>query len=635
MKLNNIHSRKDFVKKVNEADSISAGPSGFSNNLSLKDTYLGKLMNGMFRSAAWLWRKSKEDFVINKLIGRLVNELMRGVVVYCFDRNINLKTGVVATADANVQDAQKESGVKSEIKKLLEFEPIRKDAEANFGSPDNPSPDVLKTIFGVNIKLENIAKIKDPDEFDRVVQEMEDFLSQNVDNYSKIPDTAAGKLQKEKIQKIYMNYKISQILKEKARINEEKLKAEKAKAKTTVQSQTESLLNEALVTAKPLHDPRAGEDASGKIADNPIIVGDILTKRDRDKYKEHADELALNIHDINLAEIEKTVQTTKDQDAVATFVNPENLKTIQMTAEELFIPTRESLFDNPKSENEKGDPEKDRLKLKWKKELTNTYASFTDIMTIDKVDIRNMKFREDLAGNVKDRVGEEKSKVINAKQTAEVSEKFGDILGKNISASELIGYWSFMSFVYKNNSFMSSMANIKNLTTLDTDKKLYFFQVANTFSLPIDENAHTVTSTLLEFKKIFAQNNTNNTVYFMFRNPHFPTGKNIPIVQSILVFINAKNTNDLFLCKFTPDGNRVESTINITDAITSEQIDKCKVKITISEHKIFEDNVNIWGESLKLTTDNDFRTDKVPSFLKNDPSLKDKLIEICKNFKKN
>ena len=94
MKLKNIYNREDFLRTNEEYGAGGVGShDGFANNLSLQNTYLGKLLNGMFRSISWLWRKSKENFVINKLMGKLTNELFSGTITYCLANGINIKTG--------------------------------------------------------------------------------------------------------------------------------------------------------------------------------------------------------------------------------------------------------------------------------------------------------------------------------------------------------------------------------------------------------------------------------------------------------------------------------------------------------------------------------------------------------------
>ena len=87
MELKNIKNRNDFYK-VNEFFGNTKGGAGekdgFANNAKLKDTYLGKLFDGIFGGINKLWKKSKEHFKINKLIAQLINEIFRGIIIFCF-----------------------------------------------------------------------------------------------------------------------------------------------------------------------------------------------------------------------------------------------------------------------------------------------------------------------------------------------------------------------------------------------------------------------------------------------------------------------------------------------------------------------------------------------------------------------
>jgi hypothetical protein len=124
MKLKNIHSRRDFMK-INEFLAGQEGGvgahDGFANNAKLKDTYLGMLMNSMFKGISWLWRKSKENFIVNKMIGRLVNELFRGIILFCFANNIDLKNGQIAkkeeTPAQNEDEQEDPDAYKTKTKK--------------------------------------------------------------------------------------------------------------------------------------------------------------------------------------------------------------------------------------------------------------------------------------------------------------------------------------------------------------------------------------------------------------------------------------------------------------------------------------------------------------------------------------
>ena len=93
MELKNIHNRKDFLKVYEVFGGTKGGVGASDGFASNGPSILGKLFNGIFKGIGWLWRKSKENFIINKLIAQLINELMRGTILFCLDNNIDLKTG--------------------------------------------------------------------------------------------------------------------------------------------------------------------------------------------------------------------------------------------------------------------------------------------------------------------------------------------------------------------------------------------------------------------------------------------------------------------------------------------------------------------------------------------------------------
>jgi hypothetical protein len=125
MKLNNIHQRKDFLR-LNELIGGREGgvgsSDGFASNVKMKDSVLGKLVNGIFRGIGWLWRKSKENFIINRLIAELINELMRGTILFCFDNNINIKDGSTETKAEGIKQNSEENK-KEELAEIETEEP--------------------------------------------------------------------------------------------------------------------------------------------------------------------------------------------------------------------------------------------------------------------------------------------------------------------------------------------------------------------------------------------------------------------------------------------------------------------------------------------------------------------------------
>lgn len=178
MSLKNIYNREDF-KKVYEIFGGTQGGAGtsdgFANNAKLKDTYLGMLLNSMFKGVSWLWRKSKENFIINKMIGRLINELMRGVVVYCLMNNIDLKTGKKGEEIDNEEDNENTDDVESDDfkKKIAEFEAKAKtwsvetlESELNETKTEltyleKEKPELEKQIIERQEKLKNKSLSKD------------------------------------------------------------------------------------------------------------------------------------------------------------------------------------------------------------------------------------------------------------------------------------------------------------------------------------------------------------------------------------------------------------------------------------------------------------------------------------------
>lgn len=158
MKLKNIHNRKDYLNKLNEIigfGGTSGGVGdrdGFANNAKLKDTMLGGLINGIFKGIGWLWRKTKEKFVISKLKAQLINELMRGVILFCFDNNIDLKNGSIPgeqkiKGEELGEGEEHEGGDVGEGKKELGLEELKIEIPK--------LEEEIKTLSGETITMEN------------------------------------------------------------------------------------------------------------------------------------------------------------------------------------------------------------------------------------------------------------------------------------------------------------------------------------------------------------------------------------------------------------------------------------------------------------------------------------------------
>jgi hypothetical protein len=161
MELINIHSRKDYKKIYeligsNQAGGTGPGGSGgdgFANNTALKDTYLGKLINGVFKGIGWLWRKSKENFVINRLIAQLVNELMRGVILFCFENNINLEDGKQA-----VKEGEDSSIIGADDDGTNTGNTINTGNTTNTGNTNDNEAELIKKINELKIEIKDIKK---------------------------------------------------------------------------------------------------------------------------------------------------------------------------------------------------------------------------------------------------------------------------------------------------------------------------------------------------------------------------------------------------------------------------------------------------------------------------------------------
>jgi len=704
MKLKNIQTRKDFLR----IDEAYGDDGGFSNNLSLQNTYLGKLLNGMFKSISWLWRKSKENFIINKLIGRMTNELLRGVILYCFANDINIASDEV-TSEEKAKEPEKESDEqtdeetkeKEELKMLgaskvllqlpsatpetkkslqasieeqnaeeirkhaialfisasdddkkralanmnneqiqkflsylpdeqkqkylpknepkaltsgtvstsepVEFESIRKDITEDL---KNPSPDLMKKIFGVKFNKNSVKSIKNLEEYEKIINDMKSYLSKNISNYDKMKDPA-----KEKIRNIYMNYIISKDI-----LNS--VKSEKV---------SESLVAEKLVKA-PMSDPRAGADPKAKTIKTKVKVKQILTKRDREKYKEHQDEMDMNISKINLAGIEKEIEKRGSQSEVSKFVNPENLKTVQMVADKMILPERTDLFK--KAQVGEQSIEKQKLQSRWNKELSKMYASFSDMLDVSAVDIRK-EYRNDLGTSISKKVENEENRLRgnqNSNRTIDFMEDKGILDRKDCIFSDLEGRFAIMDFNCKGKHFAASISDVHAFSK--NYGKVYLVKINNTFDSFDQMNEN---SNFKEFKKSFTiySDNQEKDVYFLFNNPSSSKVK----ASSILILNYYKKTKDLKLFRFVTKENRDAETESITDKSIDfnsilQKLYNYKESITVNYLRKFVDPLDdTWKSKFSLNDEVDF-AHKTPEFYDKSKDTLDKLAKALPNIKK-
>lgn len=727
MELKNIHTRKDFIK-VNEIFGGTQGGvgshDGFANNTKLKDTVLGKIINGLFKGISWLWRKSKENFVINRLIAQLVNELMRGIILFCFDNNISLTEGSMSageetkTIKSGDEEGWNENGDEeghensepnqSEPKKLTKEELIAKIEEkskdvttgyttlsqikANINQvstklKSNPTKEEklkldeqlntlnakLKQRTGeYNADVKELNDLKEQlknmggtmpeypseknktdkqqpekqtlkinfDEIDKACQDKNRFsnfpaVEKRFENVKSLPNdysgfkdikskcyaflekympeyNTMGDSDKEKIEKVYVQYKLISnlstdhkfvITDESAQIFEENL----------VRSAASNLTHSAgTVKIKP-DEPRAGKVSLGKSiamkAGASANVGNILTKRDRDKHKDKAEFFDIDVHDINLAEIEKTVQelekTINDvRTKVSSYVNPYNVKTIQLSAEQLMAPRK----------TDDGVENNDDLRLRWNKELTKTFASFTFIMDVDKISSIMKNESSTLnSGKIKDKVDSLTSNIKNQSEDAECSSKLPLLEGyANYSKMSEGGYY-YYSFYYKNRLYKTSMAPVKS-----TFNSFGLVNMTSWINSVNDNNTIVEDTNLNDFKSLNSDSpRTGNikklNIYLLFKYKQaFPdSNRQLPAKVFVLnEYIYDNGESYIFLKK-----NGVSQDVKVTQSVIDNFTKTDYIfDIKTVNFKKFNNDIDNLKPALHIDDSNNFSSTK-PKFL--------------------
>ena len=664
MELKNLHSRKDFIK-IYEFGSNSAGGiganDGFANNAKLKDTYLGKLINGFFSGIGWLWRKSKENYLINRLSANLINELMRGVILFCFDNNINIKTGKKQGQAEAGEGESKNSNVegKAKVEELpkLDLSPMINDVNginlSNF-DPDDLTPEVKdllkKEKINIDFDMYNDIDTEDiePSKYQNLEKNLHDFLQDNIKNYNSFKDD-----DKIKFKLIYINFRLINNLTEKleqhedAVVTAESLLIEDNLIRNVGQNLAHS---SGSVRVKP-EESQAGKVGLGKSiamkAGVSANVGNILTPRDRkqfadteslfddeeeseDKKIKKDNEFKLDIHDVNLAEIETTVQSMKGDALVrvSNRVNVENLKLIQLSAKELFY---DKDGNNKKSQ------------LNWDKEVTKIYAGFTRIMDISKVDIRETNFGSELGGKVETDAKNYSGMLGNEKKVNTVADDLGKLISQNeTKLSNLNGDWSFYSFSYNGTLYLGSIAPVDGVKN-----DFYLFMITNTFI--IDDTTKKVTSNKKQFDSIFRMStgggippgDTVNIYFLLKKEANFPTGSSKTKKNTIAVLNNhinhSKGIDDIYLCK--PSGGKFSTGINLKNGIKSINTKEYKTQIDTYTCRKFESLDDNWTQTLNFDSSPNsekfcaFYNKKMPNVLKNNQDILDYLDAISKELK--
>lgn len=718
MELKNIHNRKDFIK-VNEIFGGTEGGvgarDGFANNAKLKDTLLGKLLNGLFKGISWLWRKSKENFIINRLIAQLVNEMMRGIILFCFDNNISLTEGGVSGSQTeikgdNVSDEEEDKDTDEhqytkEHKKLTREELIAKIEEkikdvntgyttlsqikANINQintklKSNPTKEEkLKLDEQLNILNKKLKKFTDSynadvDELNKLREQLKNMggTSQEVKidfseideackrknkfshfsrvkdefkNIKSLPEDYSGLYnikhkcfvflkkylpkydgmddsEKQNIENVYVQYKLIYELEQlrKGKATNESIKIfEESLVRNTASNLTHSA---GTVKIKP-DEPRAGKVSLGKSiamkAGASANVGNILTKRDREKYKDHADQFDIDIHDVNLAEIEKTVQelekTNKDvKTTISSYVNPYNLKTIQLSAEQLMSPRK----------TDQGTENNDDLRLRWNKELTKTFASFTFMMNVDKL-LSIMKSESASLNHDKlqKNVDNLTSNIKNQSEDADTSSKLPLVEGYGNYSKMSEGGWFYYSFDHKNRLFKTSISPVQ-----DTFNKFGLVNITSWISkVDDDHNKVTEDTNLNVFNSLNSdspkQGNIDKiNIYLLFKfNQIFPESNRLVPAKVLVLNEYYYNTGEsyVFLKK-----NGVSQNVRITKNIIDNFVKTDYIfDIKTVNLKKFSDDMKNLKPALNMITSNDikntdFRSGRKPKF------LTDEVIEL-------
>lgn len=690
MNLKNIYNRKDYLK-LNEFLGGSEGgvgaKDGFANNTKLKDSMIGKLFNGTFKGIGWLYRKTKEFFAINKLNAQLVNELMRGVILFCFANNLDLKTG------KKLDDEELKIDEKEEDKETIKTEePITAESEKNYNTMSKKVDSICKNKYNFNPEAKDFSsplkdtkiipyptyveaineKDYDPElicigdkfriinsngkleditisnintkenivtyyvgennkeifpkngkgipissllpsnfaGFDNITKTCDNFLRKNIIGYDDMSDD-----DKVRLETVFMHYKLIK------KLNSKTTTASAIKENLNVILSSYSIINEAISRVK-LDDPQAGKTTTPSIT---LTVKDILTKRDREKFKDN-DDLNIPLRNINLAEIEKFVEEKdkvdrKTKSIVSSYVNIYNLKTIQLSADQLMV-----------SRKNVDSVENNKLKLKWNKTVSKTNASFSGIMDMSTLDITISNIGGDVdISKVKSAADKVVNSTKNQIEDAKISSKLpliDDKFANYTSMQKESNSWCYYSFKYNDKFFKVAISPYQ-----DKFDDYGLVRITTAFT-DVDETKHTVIPDDDFFSEFLTMNvdepefkkgtPVQKNIYFMFKyNALFPASNDSKIKSKVLVFnefIMRDGKTYLFL-KMKDGGNLTVNIPNISNLNMKDYIYSFDLVIN-NRHFNLSKLDQTWKKSLNFTN-TDLRIGNKPECL----NSKNKTIE--------
>lgn len=649
MRLKNLHNRQEYTK-MNEFWGSEGGvgrKDGFANNAKMKDTMVGKLFNGVFQGIGWLYKKAKNNFFINRLNAQLINELFRGIILFCFANNVDLKTGkkidntdLKTKSETKIEKNQQKSNIiqKPEVKLNNiddKLENICKtkynfNPDSNSTGLNDPKPTEYSNIINtINNKNYDPLLIAHGDKF-RIInsnEQIEDITIDNVDINNKsvsylTSDNKSGTIlisnllpsdfvgydniikscdsflrknisnydqmsedDKNRLEAVYMNYKL---------IN-------KIKSKTPSKvNENSEFINENVAKIK-LDNPQAGKIFGPSIA---LTVGDILNSRDREKFKDN-DTLKMPLKNINLAEIEKYIELEEkngkhSKNIVASYVNKYNLNIIKLTAEQLML--KES------NENRK-------LKLEWEKTMAKTYSSFSGLINISAIDTNDHTHKMDLLVNKK--VKENNELLDDAKISSKLP-LIEDIYANYSSMANNSNSWVYLNLKYKDviykvvaSPYQSEFDDYGLLRITCAFKDI---NEKNHEIIPDEKFFNEFLSVYVDDPEFKNGTPKQKNVYIMFKfNTIFPAStksKNI----DILVF-NEFIMNDGKIFMFMKNKNGENLTVDVSKLDINIKDYKHSIEILNNKHIKLSDLTDISKKNLNITKDTDLRSGNKPKCL--------------------